>query len=206
MSGCRSPACQLHFYCLKNATSQKVSLTHARCSSQSPTLVVIITGSCLCSLCPAFCSVTQGGPSTVCAFLSGGCCTYCQPWAYWGELSLLAPLRENLGTSVKKPGKCYLIPRVSLWMHVVSCLQTDHFWKQSQVGRIFNIFINGLLGWGDRVHLWQICRWCKTGRSDWCPTGSCCHPQGPGQAAELGRQELLGDQQRVMQGPVLGEE
>lgn len=44
VTGCLSPTRQLYFHCLEKETSQEVSLAHTRCSSQSPPLLVTITG------------------------------------------------------------------------------------------------------------------------------------------------------------------
>jgi len=46
----------------------------------------------------------------------------------------------------------------------------------------------------------------KTGRSGWYTRRSCCHPERPGQAGEMGQQEPRASQRRELQSPVLGEE
>lgn len=44
----------------------------------------------------------------------------------------------------------------------------------------------------------------QTGRSGWQASGSCCHPEGPGQAGEMGRQEHHEVQQEELQSPAPG--
>jgi len=60
--------------------------------------------------------------------------------------------------------------------------------------------------WWGRLYPQQVSRRCKTETSGWYTRGSCCHPEGPQQAAETGWLEPHSVQQGEMQTPIPGVE